>query len=424
MIGSEVFMDIFSLHRQGHSMRHIAKTLGIHRNTVKKYLQEGKGKPLQYRKNKRNDSILDPFKPIIEDYLSQDQYRATWIYDRLKQIGYTGSYATVKVYVRNIKDQQQRIAYARFETEPAKQAQVDLADFQIQHPNGLITTIYAFIMVLGFSRAMFVELMEKCTLQTFMDAHIHAFSYLGGVAEQILYDNVKHVVIGRNGTQVRFNVEFEHFAHHYPFKPVVCPPYSPWVKGKVERPIDYIRERFWRGYSFDSIQRANIDLRNWLDQVANQRVHGTYHQPVIARWHQEKPLLGKLPARVYDTSIKVFRKVYQDCQISYDTNRYVLPFHVVGKIVVLKIKDNFIRFYYDDQLLATYQQAQGKYQLVGDPRFYDQLRKDQQQLKRKYGRTKGKATRGLTSGTLYPQVMYRPVTEYDQLIPGGASWNS
>ena len=316
------------------------------------------------------------------------------------------------------------MAYIRFETEPGRQAQVDWADFKILNPDGSSFFVYLFVLVLGFSRAMFACFVERCTLQAFMDSHIAAFHYLGGVPQETLYDNMRHVVIVNGAGQRHFNPEIVDFAAHYGFTPQTCPPYSPWVKGKVERPIDYIRERFWRGYRFESIQKANRDLKDWLDAVANQRNHGTYKQPVSLRRQQEKAFLGPLPAGDYDTSLKVFRKVYRDCQVSYDANRYVLPHHVVGKKVMLKIKNDTIRFYDDDRLLATYKVPGGKHQLVANPRFYEALQRDRNQRKRKYGRRKGAATRGLVNGSLYPQVMHRPLSDYERLVPGGESWSN
>lgn len=422
MISMEVFMDIFALKRNGYSLRAIARKLGIHRNTVKKYLQS-RDVP-KYCQRASRDSVLDDYKHTLQDYLQQDQYAATWLYERIKRMGYTGSYELVKCYVRGIKQQQQRLAYIRFETEPGRQAQVDWADFQVLEPDGSTSTLYVFVIVLGFSRGMYFEFVKQCTLEQFMDCHIHAFHYFGGIPAEILYDNMKHVVTGRKDGKPQFNSEFLHFAHHYGFQPIACPPYSPWVKGKAERPIDYFRERFWRGYRYEGLDRANRDALRWLDEVANRRVHGTHHQVVLERLEQERARLGQLPTGDYDTSLKVFRKVYRDCQVSYNTNRYVVPHTVVGKQIMLKVKNAVIRFYDDDQLLATYHEATGKHQLVGDPRFYEQLREDRSQQKRKYGRCKGKATRGLTTPSLYPQVQYRPVSDYDHYSKGGAPWNN
>jgi transposase len=418
-------MDIMALHRQGHSMRFIARKLGLHRNTVKKFIL-GKRFP-EYQREKRSVSILASYVRMIQDWLSQDNYRASWIFERLKPMGYSGGYDTVRKFVRPIKDHQTRLAYLRFETMPGLQAQVDWADFQIAEPNGKTSTVYLFILVLGYCRAIYAELVNRCTLESFLDGHIRAFHYLGGVPAEILYDNMKHVVIRHLVGKLAFNPELLHFAHHYGFAPKACPPYAAWVKGKVERPVDYLRESFWRGYAFNGFESANRDLHGWLDTVANRRIHGTHRQPVVERWQQEKPQLGPLPAADYDTSLKLFRKVYKDCLVSYETNRYLLPHTVVGKRVLLKVKNGTIHFYDDERLLVSYAQAEGKHQLVGNPSFYEALKADKDLQRRKYGHAKGKATRGLSIGSLFPQVMYRPLADYESVIggaQGGGLWNS
>jgi transposase len=422
MISKEVFMDIIAMRRNGYSIRKIAKLTGIHRKTVKRHL-ESNSFPA-YKKEERKLFILEPYTQIIRDYLDQDDYQATWVYDRLKRMGYAGSYDTVKIYVRSIKEQKTRLAYARFETEPGLQAQVDWGDFQVQEPNGKTLTLYAFVLLLGYSRAMYVELVERCTLETFLDGHIRAFHFLQGVPAEILYDNMKNVVLGRENGKTVFNVEFLHFAHHYGFQPKACPPYSPWVKGKVERPMDYIRERFWRGYSFSSLSQANRDMIVWLEETANQRIHGTHRQPIPCRWKEEISCLGKLPLMDYDTSLKVFRKVYKDCQLSYNGNRYKVPYQVIGKKVMLKVKGQLIRIYHDQDLLASYQEPPGQGQVIGDPGIYEQLKRDQAQLSRKYSQNKGQATRGLSHGSLYPDVALRPLAEYERYATGGVQWNN
>jgi transposase len=423
MITTEAFMDILALHRQGQSMRQIAKQLGIHRDTVKKYIT-GKHPP-QYRKRKGKESILAPFHQMIRDWLEETDYRATAIFDKVRALGYTGGYDMVRYFVRQVKEEKAQQAYIRFETEPGRQAQMDWADFKIVSPDGSSFFIHLFVMVLGFCRALFGCFVERCTLEAFMDSHIRAFHSLGGVPAEILYDRMRHIVSqDRKTGAATFNREFAGFAAHYGFTPKACPPYSPWVKGKVERPIDYVRERFWRGYAFESVEKANRDLRAWLDTVANQRIHGTHKQPVIDRWGRERPFLGPLPAGDYDTSVKVFRKVYKDCQVAYNTNRYIVPPHVVGKTVQLKIKHGTIRFFHDDQLLATYQEPEARHQMIGDPRIYETLRCDPAQCARKYGRNKGSATRGLVDSSLYPEVMHRSLNEYDRIAQGGVSWKS
>jgi transposase len=422
MISSEAFMDIYHLHRRGYSIRKIAETLGVHRNTVKRHL-ESNSFP-KYKTNKRRESILAPYYQTIHDFLDEDDYQATWIYDRLKKMGYSGGYDTVKQYVSKLKEQKTRLAYLRFETEPGLQAQCDWGDFQVIDAEGKTTTFYAFVIVLGFSRAMYVEFVRHCTMNIFMDCHIHAFKYLQGTPAEVLYDNMKNVVIGRQEGKVVFNHEFLHFSHHYGFQPMAAPPYSPWIKGKVERPINFIRERFWRGYTFTTIEKANGDVLAWLNETANRRIHGTHHQCVQARWEEEISKLGQLPPSDYDTSIKAFRRVYRDCQISYNGNRYQVPHRMVGKKVLLKIKNGLIRIYDDQDLLITYEEPGTKHNLIADPRLGEELRHDKEQLKRKYGKGKGKATRGLINGSLFINVAYRPLKEYERYASGGALWNN
>jgi transposase len=415
MISTEAYMDIAALKRQGHSVRWIARKLGLHRNTVKKHLESHSFPAYTHKVEK--PSVLDQYHQVIRDFMDEDDYQATWIFTRLKRMGYAGSYETLKVFVRSIKEQKCRIAYTRFETEPGLQAQVDWGDFKVVDASGKASTVYAFVMLLGYSRAMFFEFVERCTLETFMDCHIRAFSHLGGVPAEVLYDNMKNVVIGRQKGKPSFNIEFFHFAHHYGFTPRVCPPYSPWVKGKVERPMDYIRESFWRGYSYSTMQQANQDALGWKREVSDQRIHGTHHQQVIARWEEEVPHLGELPPTDYDTSLKFFRKVYKDCLLSYGGNRYYVPPEAVGKRVLLKIKGNLVRIYDDDTLLKQYQIPDQKGQVLGIPKT--PVRLDPQQAPR-YGRDKGKATRGLTTKSLYPEVYQRPLSEYERYAAGGA----
>ena len=422
MIKWEQHMDILALHRQGFSMRKISEKLGVHRDTVKKYITQNH--PPKYRKVKNKDSIIAPYLQFIEQWLQQDNYRATWIFNQIKNLGYGGGYDTVKNHVRKVKDQYQRQAFIRFETVPGLQGQMDWADFQVSDASGNIT-LFLFVLVLGFSRAMYAELVPVCSLQLFLDAHIRAFHYLGGIPMEMLYDNMKHVVTKREIGHTVFNVEFDHFGHHYGFKPILCPPYSPWVKGKVERPVDYIRESFWRGYRFTGIEQANRDLLQWLNETANRRTHGTHHQKVDVRWRQELASLSPCPQTDYDTSIKVFRKVYKDCMISYNASHYQVPPDVIGKRILLKVKDGLIRFYDDDRLLVTYSICEQKGGVVTDATITEQIHQCRRKQRHSpYYRPKGRATRGLVDASLFPQVLYRPLSIYDQFAQGGASWNN
>lgn len=415
MTKSEEVMNIRSLTKQGYSTRAIARMTGLHRETVKKYLTQGQ---IPIYSSQQRKSILIPYQGLINGWLSQQDYQASRIHELLQCQGFGGSYDIVQRYVKSVKEQRDSIAYIRFETMPGQQAQVDFGDFQIEEPDGSKKTVYCFIMVLGYSRHMYIEFIDKCTMTNFLACHQHAFGFLGGIPAEILYDNMKNVVIKRLIGSVQWNREFEAFALHYGFKPLATPAYSPWAKGKVERPIQYVRERFWRGYVFNGISYANQDIRRWINTVASQRVHGTTKEKVCSRFNCEKSYLGELPLSPYDISEKAYRIVYKDCQIAFDGNCYVVPHEYVGKRVLLRIRDGIIRVFDDDKMIAVYRIPEGKGHMLAHPHFYQRLRNDQEQLRRKYRKPSGKAkaTRGLLKNGLKIEVMRRALSIYEQEV--------
>lgn len=414
MITKGAYMDIVSLSRQGYSCREIARQTGIDRRTVRKYLKE---QALPIYKKIHRKSKLENYKPLIEGWLSQDNFRATRIYDLLQIQGFSGSYDIVHRYVATVKKKRDTQAYVRFETMPGQQAQVDFGDFKIVERDGTTRTIYAFIMTLGYSRHMYVEFIERCTLPNFLACHQNAFGFFGGVPAEILYDNMKNVVVKRVGNQVIWTPAFESFMLHYGVKPMATPPYAPWVKGKVERPIDYIRERFWRGYGYQNIIKANDDIKEWLRTTAWNRMHGTHRQKVCDRFEAERSYLSGLPAHPYDLSLRYERLVQKDCQISFDGNRYVLPHELVGKRIVLRVKDDLIRVFDDDRIVTVYRIPPDKGQTLAHPQFYERLKADRQINRLKYRKPfgKAKATRGLLFADMNVDVMRRSLAVYEEV---------
>jgi hypothetical protein len=300
---------------------------------------------------------------------------------------------------------------------PGQQAQVDFGDFQITEADGTTKTVYVFVMALGFSRHMYVEFINRCTLINFLACHQHAFGFFQGVPAEILYDNMKNVVIERSGSTIEWNKAFEAFALHYGFKPLAAPPYAPWVKGKVERPIQYIRERFWRGYAYQDLLQTNHDIRLWLNSVAFNRIHGTTRQKVCERFHHESSALGPLPRQPYDISLKFYRKVHKDCQLCFGGNRYVVPHELAGKKVLLRVRDDLLRIFDDDKLVTIYRIPHDKGQTIAHPQFYRRLQKDRSQLQKKYHKpcAQARATRGLLRVDLNVDVMKRSLAVYEEV---------
>jgi transposase len=409
-----------TLHRRGLKQRAIARELGISRNTVKKYIAYP-DLAFERRLNPLRKSKLDPYIDTIKAWIEEDKgYSGTWIYDRLTGMGFHGSYEIVKRKVRQIKESRQRVAFMRFETEPGCQAQVDFAEFQVEHPDGRIEKLYLFSMILGYSRKLYAELIERCDLPAFLDCHIRAFEFFGGVPSTILYDRMKNVYIGRLAGHDRFNPSLVGFAFHYGFKPQVAPAYAAWVKGKVERPYAFIREGFWRGYGYLCLETANRDLEAWLARK-DQRIHGTTHEAVTVRFERERPHLGSLPRNPFDTSYRIFRRVYKDCTVRFEGNSFVVPHPLVGRQLILRVKEQIMRIYDDDRFVVIYEIPGTPGHLVQDKRFYDALKKDREMNRRKYGHEN--PGKGRAKPTISPSkpaydipVAIRPLGVYDDCI--------
>jgi len=423
MISRETKVDINYFHRQKLSYREIARKTGRDRRTVKKYAEHpeliGAG-----RAKVEKPSILDPFADVIKAWLEEDdQYQASWVLDRIRKLGYTGGYTIVKDLVRKIKQERSRIAYLRFETEPGKQAQVDFGEFKVVEPDGSERTLYLFSMILGFSRTPYCEFLEKCDMTSFLDAHQRAFAHFGGVCAEILYDRMKNVFIKKLAGRTYFTQSLMSIADHYGFEPKVCPAYSPWIKGKVERPMEFIREGFWRGYCFISLECANRDLMAFIKEKS-QRKHGTTGEKVCDMFEREKPFLLPLPPALCDISMRLFRKVQKDCTISVDGSRYEVPHILVGKKIIVRMKNDVLHIYDNDILVATHTISSVKGRLIELPGLREAILKDREMNTRKYGRSrraKGKATISPVLGKYGIEVERRPLSIYAS-IGGGVGY--
>jgi hypothetical protein len=265
-------------------------------------------------------------------------------------------------------------ATVRYETSPGYQAQVDWGRFRVDW-NRESKRLYAFVMVLGYSRMMYVEFTEDEKLDTLIGCHLRAFAYFGGRPEVLLYDNMKTVVtdFDERGHAV-WNERFARFAAHHGFLPRNCRPYRARTKGKVENGIGYVRKNFWpRVQTFTSLDDLNRQVRHWLDTVANIRVHGTTHEQPRQRLAQEglKPI-NPIPFEEVDRHA---RKVSLDAYVSYENNRYSVPFQWVGQTVHIQdLKNGRIRIYHGEQLLAEHPKATGKQQCIVNKKHFEGLR--------------------------------------------------
>jgi len=349
----------------------IAEELGRDRKTIRKWLEQTE--PKSYQRTVSKPSKLDPFKDYIRSRMEEGCINARVIFDEIRGKGYTGGTTQLREFMKPLRPTVIHKATVRYETPPGYQAQVDWGKF-VADWNGRPKRLYAFVMVLGYSRMMYVEFTEDEKLDTLIGSHLRALQYFGGRPEVILYDNMKTVVAGTDdqGHPI-WNERFSHFASHHGFLLKRCRPYRARTKGKVENGIGYVRKNFWpRVRSFTSLHDLNVQARQWMDQVANVRIHGTTQAVPVQRWTEER--LKAINLIPFEEVERHPRKVSSDSMISYEANRYSVPYRYVGQVVYVQDQKNGrIVIFSGDQVIADHPKALGKRQLVLNKKHFEGL---------------------------------------------------
>jgi transposase len=403
--------EIQELKRQGLSISQIAAHTGFNRRTVRKYLTHP-GIP-RYKGRAARPSKLNPFLPFVEERLAAGVWNARVLLRELRERGYDGGYTRVKDYLQPKREAARQVAVRRFETPPGQQAQVDWGELgSVLLADGGKQTLSAFVCTLGQSRAMFGDLATDQTLPTFLRLHEAAFAALGGVPREILYDQVKTVVLGTDERgEITWHPVFREFAAHWGFTPRLCRPYRAQTKGKVESGIGYVRKNFLSGRTADGVPDLQTQFCGWQAQVANQRVHGTTHQVVAEAWEAEKahlqPLLGRAPFPLPHGQL---RRVGRDAYVTYQANRYSVPWELAGLEVEVRVVAGQVEIWRESQRRATHAQCRGRYQVVCVPAHHRGM---------PWGPAgkRGKNRIILTPGA--PEVEVRSLAVYEAVATGG-----
>ena len=305
MISQERWMEIRILAQQGRSIREIARMTGLSRNTVRRYLRSHAW--TGYKKRAERPGKLDPFKRYIEERLdaaAPHRLPASVLYREIAALGFDGCERLVRSFVRDLHPPPDPEPVVRFETAPGLQMQVDWCVFR-RGANPLS----AFVATLGFSRASYVEFVTSERFEVLRHCHEQAFAFFGGVPQEVLFDNMLTVVIERNAHgegQHRFHPKLWDLAHHFGFRPRLCQPYRAQTKDKVERFNHYLRNSFFyplqsrlkqAGLVLDAAT-ANAEVRRWVAEVANCRMHRGLGERPIDRLAVEQDVLQPLPARL------------------------------------------------------------------------------------------------------------------------------
>lgn len=352
----------------------IADQLGLHRDVVKRIIEadgfanEGTARP----------SALDPYVPFMREQLERfPRLTGTRLHRMLADRGYSGSAVQVRRRIRRDGLRRRKPPEAFFELKKlaGEEGQVDWMHVGQVEVDGTTRTVSALVIVLSWSRAVWVHFSFDQKVESVLRGHVAAFEHFGGVPRTLLYDNMKTVVIERRADAIRFHPRLLHLAGHYLFSPTPCGPYRPNEKGTVERRIRDIRSSMLEGRCFHSLDELRKAFRRWQQEVAYERAHPredglSVRQAIEA----ERAHLLPLPSHPVETDevrpIKVGKK---QPYVHYDGNRYSVPAELVGSTLTLSASDARVRVLDGQSVVAEHDRCWGKKQRLDDPAHLDAL---------------------------------------------------
>jgi len=387
MISYEVFCKIQDYSQQhGLTVTQIAHKIGLDPKTVAKWV---KIKAFTPRQPTSRRSKLDPYKTQVVRWLESHAYSATQIFQRLKENGYDGGYSIVKDYVRVVRPAHPP-AFLTLSFEPGECAQVDWGEYGSVKVGSTRRRLSFFVMVLCDSRLMYVKFTVSQTMEHFLACHQNAFQFFGGVPKKVMVDNLKSAVLRRQvGEAPVFNPRYLDFSRHYGFKIAACNVRKGNEKGRVENGVGYVKKNFLNGLDIPDFSAVNPAARQWLDTIANVRVHGETHEKPIDRFEKEKSALQPLLAQPYDVSVIHAVRASNRFRVVLDTNRYSVPAEYASTPLTLKAYPDRIVIYAQEKLIAQHVRSYDRhldFELPDHPRelLIQRRKADEQTLLRRF----------------------------------------
>lgn len=317
---------IRQLRSRGMAKKAIARELGLDIKTVRKWLSR------EWSPQKRGEraEILAPYVETIRKRFAETGYNAVVMHRELREAGSEASYVSVQRFVRPLRAAAQpEQASVRFETPPGGQAQVDWGQTGVWIGEQKVI-VHLFVMVLGFSRRIFVRAYQNERIGSLLDGHEAAFAHFGGRTETILYDNPRTIVKQKDEAtgQVEWNRRFKDRMDFYGVNIRLCRYYRAQTKGKVESGVKYVKRNALAGRRFESFEALGAWLDQWARTIADERIHGTTHERPSERFERDErvkmiPTERRPPSRECGS---VRRRVSFDGFVEVETNRYPVPY--------------------------------------------------------------------------------------------------
>lgn len=363
MTAPESEAEIVRLHFAEHwPVGTIAVQLGVHPDVVKRVLGLGQaGSPGMPRPR-----MVDPYRDFIAETLGlYPSLRSTRLHDMLRERGYKGAQRTLREYVAEVRPQPRREVYLRTETLPGEQAQIDWAYVGKRAVPGGERALWLFVLVLSHSRAMWGEFVFDLSVHSLCRSLVRAARALGGVTRQWLFDNAKTVVIERRGDAVRFHPVLLELCAQMRAQPRLCAVRKANQKGKVERSIRYLRDRFLAGRVVNGISDGNAQLERFIAEIAHARPHPVLAPRTVADvLSDERPRLLVLRDPEPDTDLVVPADVDRQAFVRLDVNRYSVPSKYAEHTLTLVADDVQVRILDGAAVVAHHERSYGKRQVI------------------------------------------------------------
>lgn len=344
----------------------IATQLGIHHNTVKRALAQA---GIERTQLSRRGSMIDPFLPFILQTLEKfPKLTASRLYDMVKTRGYPGSEHHFRHLIALHRPRPPAEAYLRLRTLPGEQAQVDWGHFGHLHIGRAKRALMAFVMVLSWSRRIFLRFYPNQQTANFIRGHVSAFEQWQGCPRVLLYDNLKSAVLERHGEAIRFNPQLLALAAHYRFEPRPVAVARGNEKGRVERAIRTIRDQFFAARQWQDLDDLNHQAQQWCDQWSASRPCPEEPKRTIDHaFAEEQSQLIALPQTPYPTEEQVEVKVGKTPYARFDLNDYSIPHTQVRRTLVVRASETQLRILDGDQVIATHPRSYDKGQQIENP---------------------------------------------------------
>jgi transposase len=365
MLPAAVQAEILRLAYADHwSATRIAHHVGVNWKSVRKVVQR-RSVALARARPRPRTTLLTPFLAQLQALLARDPERsAVNCLQHLRAAGYRGGITTLRMALARVRPAPTHEAFVSLTFAPAERVQIDWGEFGDVF--GIGRAVHAFLCVCCYSRLLTVEFTFSQTLEAFVRCHEHAFAFLGGYPREAQYDNLATAVAERRGRLIRWNPRFLAYAGHCGFRPVACTPGRGNEKGRVEDSVKYLRANFWPGRTFRDLADLNSQAQAWRDDVANQREHRATRKVPGLHVAEERPHL--LPLREpYDTDEVRTVVVPPTFCVAFDSNRYSVPWRLVGKSLTLRADAETVTLWYGTHRVARHARDWGRDHAIAVP---------------------------------------------------------